>query len=61
MTLTRDELLLLIDLCGHRTVVPGTEDFPYDIIKRNPGGYNPDPKKGHLQAKLSMMLELAPK
>jgi len=57
--LNADEVRLLIDLLGDRTVVEPRKDFPFRVVQPNPGGYHPDRKRGALQAKLSILLETA--
>jgi len=58
MRLTKEELLLILELVGAREVVAPTPEFPYRVTVRNTG-YSSDPKVSQLQAKLSIMLEAA--
>lgn len=57
--LTTKDILLILDRIGREVVVPATDHFPYDIITRRSHGYADDPTIGALQAKLSIMLEVA--
>lgn len=56
--LKRDEILFLLKLLGEETVQEPTEKFPFRI-SREGRGYSSDKKVGSLQAKLSIMLEMA--
>jgi hypothetical protein len=56
--LTREEILLIMGLLSQETVVPPSKKFPYRISVEG-HGYSKDPKIGPLQAKLSIMLEVA--
>jgi hypothetical protein len=58
MLLTRDEILLIMNLLAQETVVAPTKEFPYRITREG-HGYSKDKKIGPLQAKLSIMLEVA--
>lgn len=58
--LTADEIQLIMSLLAKVVVVPRTKDFPYEVVRDVPG-YSDDPKIGKLQAKLSIMLEVARK
>lgn len=58
--LTVEEILKLLELLSERTVVAPSEDFPYRVTRKR-SGYASDPKIGGLQAKLSIMLEIATK
>jgi len=57
MILSRDDILLILELLSRETVVPSSVEFPY-LISRKSQGYSADPKIGGLQAKLSIMLEM---
>lgn len=57
--LTVEEIQLLLKLLGEETVVEPKEGFPYRISKAV-FGYR-DGKAGALQAKLSILLEVAAK
>ncbi len=60
MLLTKEEILMILERIGEETVAFPTKSFPYRISR--PGrGYSDDPKIGPLQAKLSVMLEVASK
>jgi len=56
--LTKDEILLILKHIGSETVVEPTPAFPYRV-SREGHGYSSDKKIGALQAKLSIMLEMA--
>lgn len=56
--LTSAEIRKILELLGQETVVPQSDKFPYYITKRS-RGYSDDPEIGRLQAKLSIMLEVA--
>jgi len=60
MLLTKDEIVLILNLLQEETVVDRTPEFPYRISKEG-FGYSKDKKIGALQAKLSIMLEMAAK
>jgi hypothetical protein len=59
--LTRDEILLLLGLLSEETVVEPNPKFPYRVSRRRVTGYSDIPVVGRLQAKLSIMLEVAAK
>jgi hypothetical protein len=56
--LTREDILLILDRLGDKTVVEPSQQFPYRVSCKTPG-YSDDKKVGALQAKLSIMLEIA--
>jgi hypothetical protein len=56
MPLTKEDILLLLELLGEKTVVRPSKGFPYRISCEG-HGYSDDKKIGTLQAKLSIMLE----
>jgi len=57
--LTSKEILFLLDLLGRREVIGESKEFPYSVTVRQPGYHDGD--QGKLQAKLSIMLEVAGK
>ena len=57
--LTKEEILLILERLAEKTVVEPTKEFPYRVSTRGMGGYSDDPKIGPLQAKLSILLEMA--
>lgn len=58
--LTAEEILKLLELLAERVVISPSVDFPFSITRKR-SGYSSDPKIGGLQAKLSIMLEMATK
>lgn len=56
--LKADEIVFLIEEIGREAVVEESEEFPFRVTKRG-SGYHSDAERGALQAKLSMMLEMA--
>lgn len=56
--LTENEIQLLLGLLKQEVVVSPSEKFPYTIT-REKFGYSDEKKIGPLQAKLSIMLEVA--
>ncbi len=58
MILTKKEILLILDRIGEETVAEPTTKFPYRISRKG-HGYSDDKEIGALQAKLSIMLEMA--
>ena len=58
MPLTKDDILLILNLLSQETVVEPSKDFPYRVTREG-NGYSKDKKIGPLQAKLSIMLEVA--
>lgn len=60
MPLTSEDILLILRLIGQKVVVKPSKDFPYTVSCEG-HGYSDDPKIGPLQAKLSIMLEVAGK
>jgi hypothetical protein len=56
--LTKEDIYLIMKAIGEETVVKPTDKFPYRV-SREGRGYSSDPKIGALQAKLSIMLEMA--
>ena len=57
--LTEREIRLILDKIGREVVVPATDDFNFDIVSTSSFGYNKDPEIGKLQAKLSILLQIA--
>jgi len=57
--LTKDEILLILNRIGEETIVAPSSKFPYRVSSANSRGYSADRTIGALQAKLSIMLELA--
>ena len=57
--LTVDDIQLILDKIGRETVVHSSDSFKFDVVTQSARGYHSDPKIGALQAKLSMMLEVA--
>lgn len=56
--LSKDEILMILNLLAQRTVVEPSNGFPFRIVAAHGAtGYNDDPAVGQLQAKLSIMLE----
>jgi hypothetical protein len=58
MPLTVAEIRLLLEKLGEETVVEPNDTFPYRVSRKG-FGYSTDPKIGALQAKLSILLEVA--
>ena len=58
MPLTAADIRLLLEKLGEETVVEPSDSFPYRVSCRAMG-YSKDKKIGALQAKLSIMLEMA--
>lgn len=58
--LTVDEIQFLLKLLNRRTVVEPNKDFPFTVVKDG-FGYSDDPIVGPLQAKLSIMAQVAAK
>lgn len=58
--LTSEEILLILRTIGQKVLVKPSKDFPYTISCEQ-SGYSDDKKLGQLQAKLSIMLEVAGK
>lgn len=58
MILSKEQILLIMERIGEKTVVEPTKEFPYRISVRQLG-YSDDKKIGQLQATLSIMLEMA--
>lgn len=56
-----EEIRLILRLLAETTVVEPTPKFPFRIVERSQLGYSDDPMIGALQAKLSIMLEVASK
>lgn len=54
-----EEIHLLLKLLAEPTVVKPTPEFPFRIVGQSRSGYSDDPMIGGLQAKLSIMLEVA--
>jgi len=59
MILTVADIHRILDKIGRKVVVPATDEFPYEIVSRGSQGYHEDPEIGKLQAKLSIMLQMA--
>jgi len=60
MILTREDIHLILDRLAQETVVEPSQSFPYRVTCQG-RGYSSDQKIGALQAKLSIMLEMASK
>ena len=58
MILTKREILNILVLIGEKTVVEPTPAFPYRVTAKG-SGYHSDSEIAKLQAKLSIMLEMA--
>jgi len=58
MPLTKEDIAFLLELLSEQTVVAPSKAFPYRISCQGTG-YSKDRKVGALQAKLSIMLEVA--
>ena len=58
--LTSEEILLLLKKLNERVVIAPSGDFPFTVVTDG-FGYSNDKKTGALQAKLSIMLEVAGK
>lgn len=56
--LTRDDILLILERLAEKTVVEPSDAFPYRVSHKA-SGYSDDKKARTLQAKLSIMLEMA--
>lgn len=56
--LTKDDIYFILQLVGEETVVEPSESFPYRVSRRG-HGWSQDKERGALQAKLSIMLEMA--
>lgn len=56
--LTKDDILFLLKLLERKVVIPEDQNFPFEITRREMG-YSSDPTVSKLQAKLSIMLEVA--
>lgn len=56
--LTAEEIRMLLEYLAEETVVKPTEAFPYRVSQES-HGYSKDKQVGKLQAKLSIMLEVA--
>ena len=56
--LTQDEIREILDRLSWRVVVEKRADFPYRVVQDG-SGYSDDPDTSRLQAKLSIMLEVA--
>jgi hypothetical protein len=56
--LSSEDILLIMDKLGREVVVEESDDFRFEITKRR-SGWSDDLKIGKLQAKLSIMLEVA--
>lgn len=61
MILTSKEILLILRKLNQRVVVPASKDFPYEVVCESRTGYSEDRETSQLQAKLSIMLEVAGK
>jgi hypothetical protein len=60
MILTREDIHLILERLSEETVVEASQAFPYRVARKG-HGYSDDKKIGALQAKLSIMLEMASK
>lgn len=60
MRLTSSEIRLILSTLSKKVVVPQSESFRYEIVAQS-SGYSDDPEIASLQAKLSIMLEVAKK
>lgn len=58
MPLSSEDILFIMKRIGEKTVQEPTKDFPYRISCEG-RGYSDDPKVSALQAKLSILLEMA--
>lgn len=56
--LSKKNIRLILERIGEETVVKPSENFPYRVSRRGMG-YSQDSEIGPLQAKLSIMLEMA--
>ena len=56
--LTKDEIRLILSKLSLEIVVEKSQDFPFHIVREG-FGYSEDEAVGKLQAKLSIMLEVA--
>ncbi len=56
---TAADIRRILDKIGREVVVPATDEFPYEIVSRRSQGYHEDPEISKLQAKLSIMLQVA--
>ena len=59
MILSSKEIRLIFDKIGREVLRPASDEFPYEIVSRRSQGYHSDPEIGKLQAKLSIMLQMA--
>jgi hypothetical protein len=57
--LTKEEILMVLKLLAEETIVKPTKAFPFRISCDSRAGYSGDKRVGALQAKLSIMLEMA--
>jgi len=57
--LTKEEIMMFLEMLSEETVVVPSKNFPYRISAKGRMGYSNDRKIGALQAKLSIMLEMA--
>jgi hypothetical protein len=58
MILTKADILLILERLGEQTVVEPSKKFPYRVSCKGMG-YSDNKTVGALQAKLSIMLEMA--
>jgi len=58
MVLSKEDIRFLLERLGEETIVEPSEEFPFRVSRKG-FGYSKDSKVGSLQAKLSMMLEMA--
>lgn len=57
--LSKEDIYILLEHLSREVVVAPTEAFPYYITRQQGHGYSKDPIIGKIQAKLSIMLEVA--
>jgi hypothetical protein len=57
--LTKEDIYILLEHLSREVVVAPTGSFPYYITKPQGHGYSKDHTIGKIQAKLSIMLEVA--
>lgn len=57
--LTADDIRLILDKIGREVVVSSVGGFGFDIVSSRSLEYSGDPAIGRLQAKLSIMLQVA--
>jgi hypothetical protein len=57
MSLTSEDIRLILDKIGREVVVSSIGGFGFDIVSSRSSGNSGDPAIGRLQAKLSIMLQ----